>query len=872
MTEEIYISLADLKRLYRRSKKLLCSIAVCAGLSVFTYKIFKEPTFLGEATFKQSASKTEQNLDLKNLFRSLTAQDDELSTVSMMLSHKLLGRTIEELGWQARVSGYAGGTVLDNIRAELGIPLTEPTPFSFRQVSFNGETPKSFYLRFQTPTSFEILTRNKTQVALGVLGEPVRAKNFSLTLVETPKDVALGVLYELKLLPVRAVTTKVKKRFSIKPSTVDRSLLCLKYRDHNRKRTTNFLNQIVASYQSFLKEENQAIADAQLKYLEKRQQELNTQLDYALQEHVSYLKNFVGENGFIGLEQGLEMLYEPQELYNSKLFNINFEISHLKESAAALDKTLPSYPQFTEAQLEEAKLLLTHLEKESPLPSLRSPVLLQLVAKLKNAPNEPQVRAEAKSFLVQFIHSLHSKQKLFQEDSSYTQALETNFQGLDLESARRLHVEYHQRLDKFTSDLKQLLYLNDHIYDPECELSSLVNILPDSVTQEMVRKAGDLELQLHDALNRSEREHERVREALMIQKEFIGNHIAHCIQLQKNQAKRIKEKLHSLQFQILSLLTTEKRLVEEKLLEIKNQMSDLPEKWRLENLLKMKTELTKGMMEGLIHLTETKTLSRHLFNVESRPVDIAFADLKAERPHLVLFSLAGALLAFMVSYLSLLFQRLMKGLPLSLEQLKKLGDHICGEVSPACNAPLTEIPFTDLETLRRFASFLGEQKKDTGICAALLGEKNPDFSPNITSLLALRGKKSILVNCNFDKAVLRDDTPGLWHYLLGESETPLIRSLTDADWIPSGGMTPLATELFTQPRFSSLIAELKSSYDFVLLVSHASLDSTEAKEIIKHADTTLVTLCEETLEVLEPYRALNRGDQTRVAFIQFEYA
>jgi hypothetical protein len=583
----------------------------------------------------------------------------------------------------------------------------------------------------------------------------------------------------------------------------------LKFKDSNRKKTIAFLNQIVASYQNFLKEENQAIADAQLTYLDKRQQELNSQLDLALQEHVSYLQNLLGEKGFIGLEQGLEMLYEPQELYTSKLFDVDFEISHLSEADI---KSLERAPLTASLNLDPQK----------------SPI--------------------------------------------YASALEPNFQGLDLESARKLHVQYHGELDKLTSDLKQLLYLQEHIHDRDCELSSLVNILPDTVTQEMVKKAGDLELQLHDALNRSEKEHERVREALTTQKQFIANHIAHSIQLQKIQADLTKEKVLSLQALILKLLKTEKQLIEEKLQEIKGQMSDLPEKWRLENLLRMKTELIKGMMEGLIHLTETKTLSRHLFNVESRPVDIAFAALTAQRPNLFLFSLGGTLLGFIVFYLYFLFQGLFRGLPASLDHLKLAGSYTCGPLSTSCDAPLSDLPMKDLETLRHFASFLIERKTSQGIATAILGERNPDFSRNLAAILALRGEKSVIVDCNFDKVVLREEVPGLWHYLTDQMETAQIRTSQGVDFIPSGGTTSLATELFTKPRFSALIAQLKERYSCVLLVSRAPLDATEAEELVKHADTTLVTVCEEALDALTPYRALNTPEQTRVAFMQFERA
>lgn len=886
MNDSIFISYADLQNLYQRLKPKIKIAAIIGALAVAAYRIVQPPTYVAEATFKQSSGKVEQNYDLKNFFRTLV-QDTESSAASLMFSQKLLRRAIEDLGWQAHAASRTSSVIADNIKMMIGFPISDPDLFSFKDVHFDGEKPLSFWLRFESPDVYEILTIKETPLCKAHLGEKIEVDDASLTLEKTPKNFKIGKLYPLTVLPYRAVTSSVKGQFTIKPSPQDRSVLTLKFGDRSRDRATSFLNHIMAIYQAYLKEENQALADAQLKYLEKRQEELNGTLDKSLLEHVAYLKQTVGDKGFIGLHQEIEMLATPQENYNKQLFDIEFELSHLSIEEYSpttfaqeyLQKRLdPIDQEFrnlvsqqtgqTEIELSEAVSLLEQVEKNETLLKPKNPTFASLIARLKNAPDSATA-SEAKQRLTahlrDFIQSLHLKQKVLEEESFYAKTLESDFRGLDLDSARSLHVQYHTSLDSLHTGMKQLLYLRDHIDDPHCELGSLVSILPDGITQEMVGKASQLEFQLQDALNRSEKEHERYREALALQKQYIANHISHTIELQKIRAELTKEKIASLQQLMLDLLKREKKLIEDKLQDLKNQMAGLPEQWRLENLLKLKTDLAKGMMEGLTHLTESKVLNRHLYHVESRPLDAAFASPAPKPPRLLLFALFGAAAAAFFTYLAGFVKGIACGFPASSDTLKLFGEHTCGILSSLCDAPFSEIGEKDLETLRRVAAFLHELKKEKGLAVALLGEKNSNFSKSLASILAIRGKKTAILDCNFDGIVSSEDIPGLWQYLTAQQPSLNIRRLQDFDFVPSGGTTRHATELFTKDRFSSLILELQAEYDFILVTNRAPLSSAEALELAKHTDAAIVCFVDEPLDDLSFYR---QKEKQNVTFVQ----
>lgn len=892
MNDPIFISTSDLKNLYHRLKQKIKVAALIGAFLVLGFRLIQTPQYVAEATFKQSSGKLEQNYDLRNLFRTFVAQDSESSAMSLMLSHQLLQHAIESLGWQASVGVATSSKFLDNIKIELGLPISDPDPFLFKDVHYNGDKPKSFFLRFDSLESYEILNLKKHSLCNGSLGKKVEVEDIVFTLDKIPKNFKKEALYHLTILPIRDVTGAVKSQFTIKNSLLDHSVLCLTYRDRNRKRATAFLSQIMIAYQNYLRDANLALADAQLKYLEKRQEELNVKFEKTLQDHVAYLKQTVGNTGFIGIHQAIEILSEPHEAYTTKLFDIDFEISHLNTenySPTNLEqnylhqkidpinyeykKVVTYQSEQTQNELTEALSLLDQLEKNEELLKPRNPTFASLITRLQTA-SDSITALEAKnrltSHLRDFIQSLHLKQKILEEETSYAKTLESDLRGLDLDQARALHVQYHTGLDQLHTGLKQLLYLRDHIDNPECEFGSLASLAPDSITQEMVYKASQIELQLQDALNRSEKEHQRFREALALQRHCIANHLSHTIEMQKIRAELTKEKIASLQQLMLDLLKTEKRLIEKKLQELKEQMSDLPEKWHLENLLKLKTDLAKGMMEGLTHLTESKVLSRYLYNVESSPLDSPFSPLSPKPPRLLFFAFIGAFLGALFVYLTGFVRDLIRGFPVTLENLKFLGEHISGILSPLCDISFSEISQKDLETLRHAADFLNEQKPSSlGIRVALLGEKNSNFSSNLAAILTLRGKKSIILDCNFEGVVLKEDVPGLWHYLSEETPELNIRHFPDFDSVPSGGATRHATELFTKNRFSALLLDLQSRYDFVFMINRAPLSSTEALQLSRHSDVSVICCVDEPLNALCSYRQLpGQKERQNVTFIQ----
>ena len=428
---------------------------------------------------------------------------------------------------------------------------------------------------------------------------------------------------------------------------------------------------------------------------------------------------------------------------------------------------------------------------------------------------------------------------------------------MTLEAARGLFQQYCRQLDDLHAQLKQVIFFRDHLNEPHFEISTLSNILNDSVTQQLVQKSSELSGQLCDVINRSGKEHERLKETLAVQKKFLESHLSQTLDLGKIRIQLIKEKIGSLYEVMKDLLQKEKGVLENKIEELKLAMQELPELWHLDKRLKFKAQLTKGMMEGLTQIAESKNLSRHLYQVESKPLDSALTPLAPQSPHLLIKSIGGALSFAALFYAFVLIHALIKGMPISLTTLRLMGGHTSGTFTQNAHIPFNQLADHDLETLRAMTAFLLERKKE-GSVVGLLSQKGSGFCFNLCQVLSLHHQKVLIIDCNFDGIASPQDQPGLWQYLNHTTADLPIRHEKNYDLLTSGGTTRHSVELMSSPIFSQILAECKTRYDFVFLLRQASLTSQDAGQILQLSNLAIITAHEESQDVLKPYLQWSR--------------
>lgn len=605
MTNERPIYFSEVAEFLKKNRRKIALFAIgCFLVTLVSLLVVMKPTYRAEATFRKAREQSEEITSVESILKSIRAFSEDSSAHAVMLSRTLLGRVVEELGLQV-VPAKRGR--LKKLVSRKGKEET-----LFGPVAFAGEEGFDFFLMNLSDGQFAVLDAKKKEVAAGEVGIPFEVGDASLTV----RRLNLGKKpVRFRLLPKRAAIGLLSKQVTIKSSRLDPNILQLKCDHSVRLLSIGILDSLMAQFQGFLKDEHECLAREQIAYLQKRQRELGSEFDQALEAHVAYMQDALGVEGFLGLSQEIEMLSEPKELYTSKRHQLDLDAKKWKEESFAVAAEHPwkeGLQKRDELDWQQAKILPT------------------------GAPTEI-------------------------------------FGGIDLETANKIYIGYSLDRDQLNTQIDQLKAYREMIRESDFELGALSSILSDPVSQKLIEKGHELSLKLADKGAFTDKERQLMKDALQKQKAFIGEHLAKQGDLLTTKRDVLEDKMNMLQEAALQLIAREKGIIDDKLGELAKQMGELPEKWRLESRLKMKKELIMQIIEGLTQLSESKVVGHHLFHIESKPIDPADAPLKMKNPHLFAFSSMGGALGAFFLFVVLLIRAVYRGLPISKSYLQDQG-------------------------------------------------------------------------------------------------------------------------------------------------------------------------------------------------------
>lgn len=130
------------------------------------------------------------------------------------------------------------------------------------------------------------------------------------------------------------------------------------------------------------------------------------------------------------------------------------------------------------------------------------------------------------------------------------------------------------------------------------------------------------------------------------------------------------------------------------------------------------------------------------------------------------------------------------------------------------------------KTLRTNIQFSGENIKVISVTSCMPNEGKSSVTMNLAISLAEAGKNVLLVDADMRKSVLvgrykiKNGKRGLSHYLSGQCELEDIISISNIErfhMILSGPIPPNPSELLGNKRFESLVKELRSIYDYIII-------------------------------------------------------
>lgn len=769
----------------------------------------------------------------------------------------------------------------------------------------------------------------------GKLGEPFSGSALSFTLVSSnPREFPAPKRYLLTVNTLYNTAKDLCKVLNVEPSKLDKSLLKLKCVHRDRHMASAIVNATMESYQNYLKHYHADVAMSQLEYLNQRRDQLTTKLIDVMQRHADFLTDDLSNSGFIDASKEMDFLAISQHEYKQKMLDNELEIKRitnikpgnlayyhryssnegdpafinsilsemrsLKQQRDALEIELQkkSADQGANLQLsfelqinelKEVQQNLTELRQlaeqfqqgkvagntkivNDPRFLLKGWLERVHKAQAEGAGNYKETEENFRYYLSNLERSFGVHERILQERLTHQQNPSGEYKGISLEVATNLYLDYSKELVQTEGTIRQNLFFIHQIEDPDFEITSLSSGLQDDVSNNMIRKASELLLNLRDQNNQSLREQERIKEELNLQRTFLTMHLKQMVQLMELNKQLIGEKIFALENVSLELiherislleknlqdylksrlnnLQQERTLIQRHLDNIHAEMAFLPQKWVSEQLLTQEVETNQKIVEEIAKLVESKNISHNLDVIQSAPVDTAIAPLHPRSPMLFLWGMLGFFLGGCMGSGYVLGKTLKRGLAATADNLALMGFHVSGKLNQQ----------EYLDTLRRMQHYVDEGKSEEipGAKLLLLLEgKGPHYAPDLADLFLKRGKKVLTLDLDVNDAN-KIASPGLLQYLEDTISHLPVRKGKHGDWMAAGGATPYLIEMIHGPAFSKMIDELKRHYDWILAVSTVPPTSGEAESLAASFPCAAVTLTHETIDELRGYQRLQK--------------
>lgn len=772
----------------------------------------------------------------------------------------------------------------------------------------------------------------------GKLGEPYATDELAFTLVSSdPVKLPSSQVYTLTVNPLYMTVKQLCKELKVEQTKLDKTLLKLKCEHRDRRMASEIVNATMGSFRNYLKNYHAEVAGNQLEYLNQRRDQLTHHLNALMHRHADFLSDDLSNSGFIDASKEMDFLAISQHEYKKKMLDNELEIKRLNTIKPGNLAYYQRYsanegdPAFINSMLSEMRSLkqqrdALEIELQKKSASQGASLQLSFDQQLKELKEVQQNLSELRQVAEQFLQgklSENSKllndprfllrgwfervQKAQKEGAKSAQETKENFQyyldnlersfgvherilqerlthqqnpsgeykGITLEVATNLYLDYSKELVQIEGTIRQNQFFIHQIEDPNFEITSLSSGLEDEVSNNMIRKSSDLLLNLRDQNNQSQREQERIKDELNLQRSFLGMHLKQMVQLMELNKELIGEKIFALENVSLELiherislleknlqdylksrltnLQQERTLIQRHLENIHAEMAFLPKKWVSERLLNQEVETNQKIVEEIAKLVESKNISHNLDVIQSAPVDLALAPVHPMPPKVFLLGFLGLFLGGFLGSGYVLAKTFKKGLPATADNLRLMGFHVSGRLDGS---------FADLEsskdTLRHLQTYVndhGFEEPGKGKFLLLLEGSGPRYASDLADLLLKRGKHVLTIDLDVHDPY-KIHSPGLIHYLEGSIAHLPVRNGKHGEWLSAGGTTPYLIEMIHAPAFLKLMDQLKQQYDWIIAVSALPPASAEAESLAAFFPCAAVTLMDETVDDLKAYERL----------------
>lgn len=959
---DLKFAFSDFTQMIKRHKFLVIFAVLLSAIGCFTLAVTRPVAYLVQGSFRDKAK---MQAGIRSsltdfLFSQNQAQDSEAA--STMKSKNLISEVISKLNAQGSITKIEERrpeieNAQDNLLAEWAYWANARTPIlpdlakplALKNIQYKGELPVTHILQFTDQNQYEVFDTAGQKVSNGVLGQTFQSPDVQYTVLSNT-TAAANDRYVVSISPLSDVAKIYANLLVIDVDHEDKTLLKLQFRHRDRHFAANFLNTLMDTYQKRLVDEHEVTAATQLTYLQKRQNEVGSQLEKLMQDHVVRVSDDMAKSGYSSLSSEMEFLASNLASNQLKLTEIDLErkrlkaidpeacvhydsyagrgdpaaINHLlneirslKQQSDTLELAIQEASEYKPADsklvleknfhefekvkscMQEAdalhKALLAGNKEGQTIRALDThdyPVstwlatykLKERTAELATPANKELIQKDLQDFKGQFLAYLSTFERLLKIQAATLEQRMRNqqtapeeFGGISLDTSRALYLSYLNELNELQAQEKQHRFVIEQLKNEDFEISSLTALLHDPISNERISKATQLLITMKDENNRTQKERDRLKEELDLQKTFLGAHIKQIADLLALKADLLLDKKTELQGISLNLthqqitllrkqvadyvgsrlknLDQETALIEGLQADLHKRLAAIPPKWTSEQLLNTNLTMHQRFLENLANMVESKNITKNLEMVQSAALDTANAPLNPKPPRAVFFTLFGVILGFLGASCFLFTRTMIRGIPASRDNLRLANFHYSGAITKfqgdevSATTPLLD---SDLDTMRRLIAHFEQgacDRKSAKTILLCLGN-GPDFSNTLAKLLAKKGQRTLKIVLGFNREPKPESLPGLLQYLENKAEKPVIESFDGFDRISSGGISRYSEELLLSPRFLRLLDSLETSYDWIIGVSPVKIPSAEGENLAKIFDGTAIVVTTESLQEL----------------------
>lgn len=288
-----------------------------------------------------------------------------------------------------------------------------------------------------------------------------------------------------------------------------------------------------------------------------------------------------------------------------------------------------------------------------------------------------------------------------------------------------------------------------------------------------------------------------------------------------------------------------------------DRIKGMPKQEREYIAIKRQQEIKQALYLYLLQQQEDNALKLALENPKAQIIDNAYVNSRPVKPMKKLIA-AAALLFTIILPIVYLYVR--KTLNRKFHNARQLGNYtmldVYMDIHSSCSPRLftgqTETVDEDMRDLRSmvFRAMDNDiEHKVATVTSVMKGEGKTFVASNLALSVAMLGKKVLLIDANLRNSSLSTDilnapAKGLTQVIQGQSDYKSV--IQESSWhenlyvLPAGDVRSNAAEVLLSSAFSSLVNELESLYDFIVIDSANLYDYSDTMPLLHLNDLTIL--------------------------------